>query len=63
LSGIIDDLTAQPFSELQAKSIRLSHTYRKITAKYAESVHGIICSVKLKAILICDMRFRDGSKQ
>ena len=36
LSGIIDALTAQPFSELQAKSIRLSHTYRKITAKYAE---------------------------
>lgn len=36
LSGIIDDLTAQPFSDLQAKSIRLSHTYRKITAKYAE---------------------------
>ncbi|MDY5238004.1 AAA domain-containing protein [Bacteroides helcogenes] len=36
LSGIIEDLTAQPFSDLQNKSVQLSKAYRKITAQYAE---------------------------
>lgn len=36
LSGIIEDLTAQPFSELQSKSVQLSKAYRKVTAQYAE---------------------------
>lgn len=36
LSGIIEDLIEQPFSELQNKSVQLSKTYRKITALYAE---------------------------
>lgn len=36
LSGIIEEMTKQPFSELQAESIRLSKAYRKTTAAYAE---------------------------
>lgn len=36
LSGIIEDLTKQPFCELQSKSIALSKRYREITAEYAE---------------------------
>ena len=36
LSGIIEELTEQPFRELQNKSILLSKNYREITAKYAE---------------------------
>ncbi|MCZ9313211.1 MAG: AAA domain-containing protein [Methanocorpusculum sp.] len=36
LSGIIENLTEQPFSELQSKSIQLSESYRSITAQYAE---------------------------
>lgn len=36
LSGIIEELTAEPFSELQNKSIQLSKNYRKVTAQYAE---------------------------
>lgn len=36
LSGIIEELTAEPFGELQNKSIQLSKTYRKVTAQYAE---------------------------
>lgn len=35
-SGIIANITAEPFDELQSKSISLSKRYRKITAKYAE---------------------------
>lgn len=35
-SGIIDELTEQPFGVLQNKSVRLSKEYRKITAQYAE---------------------------
>ena len=34
--GIIEEITAEPFSELQKKSLSLSKEYRKITAKYAE---------------------------
>lgn len=36
LSGIIEEITAEPFSELQNKSIQLSKNYRKVTAQYAE---------------------------
>lgn len=36
LSGIIDDITAKPFKDLQADSLRLSKEYRKVTSKYAE---------------------------
>lgn len=36
LSGIIAEITAQPFEALQADSLRLSKEYRDITAKYAE---------------------------
>lgn len=35
-SGIIVDITSDPFDELQAKSLRLSKRYREITASYAE---------------------------
>lgn len=35
-SGIIDDITAELFDELQSNSISLSKKYREITAKYAE---------------------------
>jgi very-short-patch-repair endonuclease len=34
--GIIEELTAEPFAELQKKSITLSKRYREITAQYAE---------------------------
>lgn len=36
LSGIIEEITAQPFGQFQAESLHLSKEYRKITAKYAE---------------------------
>ncbi len=36
LSSIIDDITAQPFCQLQADSLRLSKEYRRVTAEYAE---------------------------
>lgn len=36
LSGIIEEITQQPFRDLQNKSVQLSKTYREITAKYAE---------------------------
>lgn len=36
LSGIIEDLTSQPFCDLQSTSVQLSKAYRKITAQYAE---------------------------
>lgn len=36
ISGIVDEIIAQPFSELQAESIRLSERYRQNTAAYAE---------------------------
>lgn len=36
LSGIIDEITTQPFRELQADSLRLSKEYRRTTALYAE---------------------------
>lgn len=36
LSGIIEEITAQPFAEMQAESLRLSQEYRATTAKYAE---------------------------
>lgn len=36
LSGIINDLIKEPFSDLQEKSLQLSKDYREITAKYAE---------------------------
>jgi len=36
-SGIIDEITAEPFEELQHKSVRLNSELRKITAKLAES--------------------------
>lgn len=36
LSGIIEEITLQPFAELQAESLRLSSEYREITAQYAE---------------------------
>lgn len=36
LSVIIDDITAKPFEQLQADSLRLSKEYREITAEYAE---------------------------
>ncbi|WP_294852360.1 AAA domain-containing protein [uncultured Oscillibacter sp.] len=35
-SGIISNITAEPFDELQARSIFLSKKYRQVTAKYAE---------------------------
>ena len=35
LSGIIEDMMAEPFSALQTKSIQLSKAYRKITAQYS----------------------------
>lgn len=34
--GIIEDITAEPFPELQKRSLALSKEYRSITAKYAE---------------------------
>ena len=36
LSGIIAEITAQPFVKLQEESLRLSKEYRETTAKYAE---------------------------
>ncbi len=36
LSVIIEEITTQPFDELQRKSIGLSKQYRKVTAQYAE---------------------------
>ena len=36
LEGIIDDITAMPFQELQTKSLALSKQYRMVTARYAE---------------------------
>lgn len=36
LSGFIEDLTAQPFSDLQNRSVQLSKAYREVTAQYAE---------------------------
>lgn len=36
LSGIIAEITKQPFDQLQEESLRLSKEYRKTTAKYAE---------------------------
>lgn len=36
LSGFIEDILSQPFSELHAKSVQLSKDYRKTTALYAE---------------------------
>lgn len=36
LNGILEEITKKPFAELQAESLRLSHEYREITAKYAE---------------------------
>ncbi len=36
LSAIIEEITTQPFDELQRKSISLSKQYRKVTARYAE---------------------------
>lgn len=34
--GIIEEITAEPFSEFQKRSLTLSKEYRRITAKYAE---------------------------
>ena len=34
--GIIDDITAKPFKELQSDSLRLSKEYRRITSQFAE---------------------------
>lgn len=34
--GIIEKITAEPFPELQKRSVALSKEYRRITAKYAE---------------------------
>lgn len=34
--GIIEEIIAEPFSELQKKSLALSKEYRKVTAKFAE---------------------------
>lgn len=34
--GIIEEITAEPFSELQKRSISLSKDYRQLTAEYAE---------------------------
>lgn len=36
LSAIIDEITAKPFEQLQADSLRLSKEYREITAEYSE---------------------------
>lgn len=36
LSGIVAEITAQPFEALQAESLRLSKEYRDTTARYAE---------------------------
>ncbi len=36
LSGIIAEITAEPFEELQANSLSLSKNYRKTTAQFAE---------------------------
>lgn len=36
LSAVIDEITAKPFEQLQADSLRLSKEYREITAEYAE---------------------------
>lgn len=36
LYGIIEDITKEPFSELQADSLRLSREYRDVTSEYAE---------------------------
>ena len=35
-AGIIEDIVAEPFMELQKKSLALSKTYRRVTAKFAE---------------------------
>lgn len=35
-NGIIEEITAEPFLELQKRSLALSKEYRNITAKYAE---------------------------
>lgn len=36
LFGIIEEITQEPFAELQEESLRLSREYREVTAKYAE---------------------------
>ncbi|MGI5885263.1 MAG: AAA domain-containing protein [Candidatus Spyradocola sp.] len=35
-AGIVEEITAEPFSVLQEKSVALSKEYRRITAEYAE---------------------------
>lgn len=37
LSGRIDEITREPFEQLQADSLRLSREYRAVTAEYAET--------------------------
>ena len=34
--GIVEEITAEPFSDLQKRSLSLSKEYRRITARYAE---------------------------
>ena len=36
LSGKLEEINAQPYSELQKKSVQLSRNYRAVTAEYAE---------------------------
>lgn len=36
LNAIVADITSQPYSELQAESLRLSKEYRRVTALFAE---------------------------
>lgn len=55
--GIIEEIVAEPFSELQERSIALSKEYRNITAKYAEKsawyhlLHRTECDISMKQAL------------
>lgn len=47
-SGELEKITATPFAELQKESLELSKTYRRITAKYAETSawYHLLCTAE-----------------
>lgn len=57
-SGIIENITAEPFAELQKKSLFLSKRYREITAQFAEKsawyhlLSRTECDISMKQALV-----------
>lgn len=55
--GIVEEIVAEPFSELQERSLALSKEYRNITARYAEKcawyhlLHRTECDISMKQAL------------